>query len=81
MADFYVSVFEGNIKEVEEYISDNYKGCQWDCPTGREDVDGIISVLESTDVDVAIEIDGCGNIRCVGDLESFASIVEDNEEE
>lgn len=79
--DFYVAVFEGSIEETADYIRKNYEEREWDCPTGREDVEGIINVLESTDVDVVIEMDGIGNIRCVGDLETFASIVEDNDDE
>lgn len=76
--DFYMAVFEGTVEETAEYIKKNYSDCQWDCPTGRECVEGIIDMLSSGDDDVIIEIDGIGNIRCVGNLENFASIVEDD---
>lgn len=77
--DFYMAVFEGTVEEIAGYIRENYIGREWDCPTGREDAEGIINVLKSTDTDVMIEVDGCGNIRCVGGLETFASIAEEDE--
>lgn len=77
IAGFNVSVFEGTKEEISEYIKENYEGCEWYCPTGLEDVEGIIEVL-SVEPDVVIEMDNIGNIRCVGDLETFASIVADD---
>lgn len=81
--NFYVAVFDGTIEEVAEYIRKNYDGREWDCPTGREDVEGIISVLSGglDGWEDTAEVDGIGNIRLRGDLETFASIVEDGEED
>lgn len=76
MSEFYSTVYEGTINEVADYIRENFEDCQWDCPTGIEDVEGIIDVL-SAEPGIAIEIDYNGNIRCKGDVETFANIVED----
>lgn len=76
--NFYVSVFDGTVEEISDYIKEKYSDRKWNCPTGTEDAEGIIDVL-SAEPDVMIEMDGIGNIRCVGDLETFASIVEDED--
>lgn len=76
MSEFYSAVYEGTINEVADYIRGNFEDCQWDCPTGIEDVEGIIDVL-SAEPEIAIEIDYNGNIRCKGDVETFANIVKD----
>lgn len=81
MKGFYMAVFEGTVQEAADYIMENYSDREWDCPTGREDADGIIEVMGGADADVIIEIDGHGNIRCVGDLETFANIVDEDEED
>lgn len=76
MKKFYTAIFTGTIQEAVNYIAKNYSDRQWDCPTGREDAEGIINTLAHTDANVMIEFDGCGNIRCVNDLETFANIVD-----
>lgn len=76
MQEFYSAVFEGTINEVADYIRENFDGSKWNFPTGTEDVESIIDVL-SAEPEVVIEIDYNGNIRCKGDKETFANIVED----
>lgn len=83
MADFYSTVFEGNFDETKKYILNNFDGRSWDCPTGREDLEGIIDVLYAgayqpdIDEEVIFEVDYSGNIKSRGDTETFASIVEE----
>lgn len=83
MSDFYSAVFEGNFEETKKYLAENFKDSKWNCPTGEEDMEGIIDVLDSgahhpgTDEEIVFEIDYFGNIRCKGDMETFASIVEE----
>lgn len=83
MSDFYSAVFEGNFEETKQYLTENFEGGKWDCPTGEENLDGVIDVLYTgayqpgLDEDVIFEIDRSGNIRCKGDMETFSSIVED----
>lgn len=76
MKGFYSAVFEGTIETVADYIREHFEGCERNCPTGTEDVEGIIDVL-CAEPEVVIEIDYDGNIRCKGSLETFANIVED----
>ena len=83
MSNFYSAVFEGNFEETKQYLTENFEGCKWNCPTGEEDLEGIIDVLDSgahqsgIDEEMIFEVDYSGNIRCKGDMETFASIVEE----
>lgn len=64
-------------------MTENFEDGKWDCPTGEEDVEGIIDVLYAgvyqpcMDEELIFEIDHSGNIRCKGDMEAFANIIED----
>lgn len=82
MGNFF-SVFEGNFEETKKYLTENFEDRKWDCPTGEEKLDGIIDALDSgahqpgLEEEVIFEVDRSGNIRCKGDMETFASIIED----
>lgn len=81
MSDFYSAVFDGNFEETKKYLLENFDGSRWNCPTGEEDIEGIIDVLDSGAhqpgiEEIVFEVDYSGNIRCKGDMETFASIVE-----
>ena len=75
-------VFEGIFEEVKQYLTENFEDGKWNCPIGEEDLEGIIDVLDSgahqpgIEKKIVFEIDFSGNIRCKGDMETFASIVE-----
>lgn len=83
MSGFYSAIFEGNFEETKQYLAENFEDGKWDCPTGEEDLEGIIDVLDSgahqpgMESEVIFEIDYSGNVRCKGDMETFASIIED----
>lgn len=83
MSEFYSTVFEGNFEETKQYLMENFDDRQWDCPTGREDLEGIIDVLDAgahqpgIDAEIIFDVDYSGNIRCNGDIETFANTVED----
>lgn len=80
MSNFYSAVFEGNFGETSIYLRENFKDGTWDCPTGKEDINGIIDVLDSgahqpgIEEEIIFEVDHYGNIRCKGDMEIFANI-------
>ena len=38
-------MFEGNFEETKKYLVENFKNSRWNCPTGAEDLEGIIGVL------------------------------------
>lgn len=87
----YRIAFEGTVDEVVEYLCQgDYDDFFWDCPTGREDLDGLISVLRSgLDEDVFfVQVDILGNIgfsrydgvRVPLDSESVYSIVDFEED-
>lgn len=75
---FCGTVFSGNFEEVIDYIKTNYKESHWDCPTGREDLEGMISVFNSGGDNEELEVDGLGNIKFAGDPEIFAFIEEED---
>lgn len=83
MSEFYSAVFEGDFGETKQYLTENFEDEKWDCATGEEDLAGIIDVLYAgsyqpgIEEKVIFEVDCSGNIRCKGDLEAFASIVEE----
>lgn len=84
MSNFYSAVFEGNFDETKKYLTENFKDGKWNCPTGKEDLSGIIDVLDSganrpdhLEEEVIFEVDHSGNIKCKDDLETFANIVEE----
>lgn len=82
MVNFF-SVFDGNFEETKQYLTENFEDRKWDCPTGEEDLGGIIDVMDSgvhqpgMEGEAIFEVDYAGNIRCKGDIETFASIIED----
>lgn len=76
-------MFIGNLKETSQYLQDNFPDRYWDCPTGREDLRGIIDVLyagcfqpEQEDDD-SFEVDYIGNISIKDSKEVFANIVDE----
>lgn len=83
MSDFYSAAFEGNFEETKQYLTENFERGAWNCPTGEEGLEGIIDVLYSgayqpgIEEEIIFEVDYSGNIRCKGDLETFANIVEE----
>lgn len=83
MSDFYNAVFEGNFEKAKRYLVENFVDGKWNCPTGEEDLQGIIDVLDSgahqpgIEEEIIFEVDYTGNIRCKGDLDTFANIIND----
>lgn len=75
MREFASAVFNGNFYETRDYLRDNHSNDMWNCPTGKEDVEGIIEVLFSgceNPQNECFEIDYFGNIRIPGELQIFA---------
>lgn len=78
---FFNAIFEGNFEETKQHLLENFEGSRWNCPTGEEDLEGIIDVLDSgahqpgMEEEVVFEINSAGDIRCKGELEVFANIV------
>lgn len=72
-------MFEGNFEETKKYFVENFKNSRWNCPTGAEDLEGIIDVLYAGtfDGDKIIEVDFVGNIKCQGDKDIFANIIQE----
>jgi len=82
MSDLYNAVFKGNFEETSNYLRKYFSDSKWECPTGEEDLEGIIDVLYAgcfqpeLESEIIIEVDSSGNIRALGDTNIFASIIE-----